>query len=141
MAKTNTKHDTSRSAAQDLQKDACRLYSAITGVPWTSSRDDNGEIKPRQSGQAGVDVVLSPRVRELLAKIKFPTCCECKNTKQWDLQRAILQARANTPKGQAWMLVLKRRAPLKVERIDPVVVMDLQVFQQLIMACLGDKRL
>jgi hypothetical protein len=38
-------------------------------------------------------------------------------------------------------LVLKRRAPLKAERIDPVVVMDLQVFQQLILACLEYKEL
>lgn len=140
MAKTNTKHDTSRSAAQDLQKDACRLYSAITGVPCGSSRDDDCEIKPRQSGQAGVDVVLSPRVRELLAKISMPACCECKNTKQWDVQRAIYQARANTPKGQDWLLVLKRRDQTKI-RINPVVVMDLQVFQRLILACLGDKGL
>lgn len=136
MAKTNTKHSTSRSAAQDLQKEACQLYSAVTGLPWASSRDDCADIKPRQSGQAGVDVVLSPRVRELLAKVGFPVYCECKNTKQWDLQRAILQARANTPKGQDWLLVLKRRAPLKVERIDSVVVMDLQVFQRLILSCL-----
>lgn len=81
-------------------------------------------------------MVLSQRVRDLLAKIGFPTCCECKNTKQWDLQRAILQARANTPKSSNWILVLKRRSPLKAERIDPVVVMDMKVFQELILACL-----
>lgn len=58
MAKTNTKHSTTRAAAQDLQKEACRLVSLITGVPWSSSRDDNTEIKPRQSGQAGFYFLL-----------------------------------------------------------------------------------
>jgi hypothetical protein len=73
---------------------------------------------------------------ELLSKISFPSACECKNTKNWDLQQAIFQARANTQDDQDWLLVMKRRAPLMVERIDPVVVLNLQVFQQLILACL-----
>ena len=132
MAKTTT----NRNAGQDLQQTACQLYSAITGIPWGNISNDDAEIKPRHSGRAGTDVVLSQRVREPLAKIGMPTCCECKNTKQWDLQRAILQARANTPTDQDWLLVLKRRATLKAERIDPVVVMDLRVFQRLILACL-----
>lgn len=137
MAKTNTSHGTSRSACQDLQKEACQLYSAITGIPWGSSRDDLAEIKPRQSGQSGTDVVLSPRVIMLLAKVGFPHCCECKNTKIWDLQRAIMQARNNTPNGRSWLLVMKRRAKLKKDRIDPVVIMDLGVFRELIVACLA----
>ncbi len=130
------KHSVSRDACQELQKDACQLYSAVTGLPWASSRDDRANIKPRQSGQAGTDVVLSSLAMELLSKIGFPSACECKNTKNWDLQQAILQARANTQDGQDWLLVMKRRAPLKIERIDPVVVMDLQAFQRLILACL-----
>jgi len=132
----STNHNTNRSAGQDLQKEACRLYSAITGVPWGSSQNDNAEIKPRTSGRVGTDVVLSSRARELLAKINFPTCCECKNTKQWDLQRAILQVRANALEGNNWIIILKRRAPFKVERINPVVVMDLKAFQDLILTCL-----
>ena len=135
------KHSVSRDACQELQKDACQLYSAVTGLPWASSRDDHADIKPRQSGQAGIDVVLSSRAIELLSKIGFPSACECKNTKNWDLQQAIIQARANTQDGQDWLLVMKRRAPLKTERIDPVVVMDLQVFQGLILACLREKGL
>ena len=131
MAKTKTRHSTTRDAAQDLQKTACELYSLITDVPWGSSQDDNAEIKPRQSGQAGVDVVLSPRIRQMLIERGFPDCCECKNAKTWDLQRAILQARTNTPKGSNWMLILKRRAKLSAERIDPVVVMDLKVFTRI----------
>ena len=130
--KTSNRHGTSRDAAQDLQKLACQLYSTITGVPWGSSRDDDIEIKPRQSGQAGVDVVLSPRIRQELIRIGFPDCCECKNTKSWDLQGAITQARANTPDGSAWMIILKRRAKVKVFRIEPVVVMDLGTFTKMI---------
>jgi len=135
---TRGRHGTSRNAGQDLQKQACGLYSAITGIPWASSRDDDAEIKPRQSGQAGVDVVLSPRAKKLLSEIlKFPTNCECKNTKSWNLQQAIRQAMANTPDGEAWMLVVKRRAVLEKDRIDPVVVMDMGVFQDLIIACIN----
>jgi hypothetical protein len=126
-----SKHDTNRAAAQDLQKEACKFYSTVTGVVWTSSRDDHGEIKPRQSGQSGTDVVLSSRVRELLISLGIPDCVECKNQKIWNLQSAILQARANTPKGSAWMLILKRRSATKAARIDPVVVMDLEVFTKM----------
>ncbi len=131
MAKTKTPHSTSRNAAQDLQKEACELYSIITGVPWGSSQDDNSEIKPRQSGQAGVDVVLSPRVQALLAEMGFPCACECKNAKTWNLQGAIRQARANA-KNDDWILVLKRRSKFKGERIDPVVVIDLENFKRLL---------
>lgn len=130
--KTSNRHGTSRDAAQDLQKLACELYSTVTGVPWGSSRDDDIEIKPRQSGQAGVDVVLSPRIRQEMIRIGFPDCCECKNTKSWDLQGAIVQAKVNTPEGSAWIIVLKRRAKVKVERIKPVVVMDLVAFNKMI---------
>ena len=132
MAKTNTKHSTTRAAAQDLQIEACKLYSTLTGIPYGSSRDDAVAIKPRQSGQAGVDVVITQWVRDKLIAAGIPDCCECKNTKTWNLQQAILQARANTPKGSNWMLIMKRRSKLKVERIDPVVVMDLKVFMNLI---------
>ena len=131
MAKTKTTHSTTRAAAQDLQIEACKLYSVITGVPHGYSRDDDAEIKPRQSGQAGVDVVLSSRIREEMIRIGFPDCCECKNTKTWNLQQAIRQARTNTPKGSNWILVMKRRSALKAERIDPIVVMDLQVFMNM----------
>lgn len=135
--KVGRKHSTNRDAAQDLQKEACKLYSILTGLSWSSSRDDSAHIKPRQSGQAGADVVLSDHARELLDKVGFPANCECKNTKDWDLQRAIIQARANTPKGQNWLIILKRRSELKKDRIDPVVVMDLEVFKRLIAACLA----
>jgi hypothetical protein len=128
VAKTKTSHSTSRNAGQDLQKEACKLYSLITGIPWGSSQDDNAEIKPRQSGQAGVDVVLSSGVREILSSIRFPANCECKNQKIWDLQRAIRQARA---KGSDWILIMKRRSKFKEERIDPVVIMDLEIFKAL----------
>ena len=136
MAKTKTSHSTTRGAAQDLQVAACKFISTLTGVPHGSSRNDDVEIKPRQSGQAGVDVVMSPRVRNMLIGSGIPDCIECKNTKTWNMQQAILQARANTPKGSNWMLIMKRRAKLKVERIDPIVVMDLKVFMNLIKECL-----
>lgn len=136
MAKTKTKHDTTRAAAQDLQKAACKLYSRITETPWGSSQDDDAEIKPRQSGQAGVDVILSPKVKSICAETGFPTACECKNVKTWDMQRAIQQAKTNA-KGEDWLLIMKRRAKLKKDRINPVVIMDMKVFMEVIMACLG----
>ena len=128
MAKTKTSHNTTRAAAQDLQIEACKLYSVLTGVPYGSSRDDGAEIKPRQSGQAGIDVILSPRIKAEMIRIGFPDCCECKNTKTWNMQQAIRQAKANTPEGSNWILVMKRRSSLKAERIDPIVVMDMKVF-------------
>jgi len=131
MVKTKASHNTNRSAAQDLQKEACKLFSIITGVPWGSSRDDNAEIKPRQLGQAGVDVVISARVQAMLAEVGFPCSCECKNQKIWDLQRAIKQARANA-KNDDWILIMKRRSKFKEERIDPVVVLDLEAFKMLV---------
>lgn len=128
----STRHGTNRSAAQELQKLACELYSLVTGVPVGSSQDDAAEIKPRQSGQPGIDVVLSPRIRQEMISIGFPDCCECKSVKDWDLQRAIKQAKANTPKGSRWILVMKRRAILNKDRIDPVVVIDLGVFMNMV---------
>lgn len=129
MAKTNTSHSTSRSAAQDLQKIACQLYSKIINVPWGTS--DDAEIKPRQSGQSGTDVIFSPRIKKVIEELNLPSCIECKNVKIWDMQRAIFQARANTPKGGSWMLVMKRRSRTKKDRIAPVVVLDLKVFTKL----------
>lgn len=134
--KSSNRHSTSRDAAQDLQKIACELYSILTGVKPGSSRDDHAEIKPRQSGQAGVDVVLSWRIKENMIGMGFPDCCECKNVKEWNLQQAVRQARANTPAGSSWLLVMKRRGQLKKDRIDPIIIMDLGVFKGFLEYCM-----
>lgn len=100
-----------------LQKWVCAQISQLVNLPW--GKDEH--IAPREMGQTGPDVRLSPLAREA-----FPFSVECKCQERWDVPGFIRQAQANLYPGTSWLLVLKRRG----ER--PVVVMDAEEFFKLL---------
>ncbi len=74
-------------------------------------------IATREMGQPGTDVRLVG-----LAKEMFPFSIECKNQESWSLQTWIDQAKKNQDKDTDWLLICKKN------RLNPVVVMDMEVF-------------
>lgn len=78
-------------------------------------------IASREASQTGTDVRLIGEAKE-----RFPFSVECKYQETWSLPAWIKQARANQSEGTEWLLVVKKN------RVDPVVVMDAEVFFKLI---------
>lgn len=97
----------------------CERISQVFDIPW--GLDEDFEIRSREMGQRGVDVILSPRVREM-----FPYSIECKNQEKWSIQADVEQAKKNTKDGTDWLLVYKKNGS------KPVVVLDAAVFMKLI---------
>ena len=66
----------------------------------------DGDIKPAIMGTSGVDVVLSPSAKNIIA---FD--CECKNVEKLigsSLTKAIQQAEGNTEKNRTTLLIFKK---------------------------------
>jgi len=80
-----------------LQVWVCRQISRAVNL--AAGRDEH--IAPREMGQGGPDVRLSPLAREA-----FPFSVECKSQERWDLPGFIRQAQANRYPGTDWLLVL-----------------------------------
>jgi hypothetical protein len=104
-----------KAKARRLQQWMCEKISQLTGTPW--GLDEDFEIRSREMGQKGVDVIMSPRVRKM-----FPFSIECKNQETWSIQADVRQAKANIKKETDWLLVYKKNGE------KPVVVLDAEVF-------------
>lgn len=105
-----------------LQKWVAEQISNITGISWGKDK----EIRSREAGQQGTDVVLSDRVKTL-----FPFSIECKNVENINLWDAIEQAKSNQQKDTEWLLFIKRN------NVDPVVVMDCNEFFRILKYVIG----
>jgi hypothetical protein len=81
------------------------------------------DVSSRGMGQSGTDICLSP-----LAKSKFKFATECKNHSKWNVPAAIRQAKANCDENSDWLLVFQKKSRKREERIDPIVILDLDVF-------------
>jgi hypothetical protein len=99
-----------------LQKLVCEMISKFTGIPWGSG--DDFEIRSREMGLNGVDVVLRGKAREA-----FPFSIECKNTESFSLAATIKQAMDNTKEGDDWLIVHNSS---KLEK--PIVILDMEAF-------------
>lgn len=99
-----------------LQKLVAELISELTGLEC----GPDCPIEPRQSSQNGTDIRLDTEARK-----RFPFSVECKNQESWSLPSAIQQAKANKYPDTDWLVVLAKN------RFKPVVVMDCEVFFQL----------
>jgi len=108
---------------RNLQQWTCKMISNFTGLCW--GKDE--EIASREMGQAGTDVRMSINARRL-----FPFSLECKSGNQWNLPAAIKQCQANLYPDTEWMIVLDRPSVIKEERISPIVVVDGEVFFQIL---------
>lgn len=78
-------------------------------------------IASREMGQSGTDIRLIGPAKEL-----FPFAVECKNQESWSIHNWIQQAKDNEDKDTDWLLFCKRN------RMKPVVVMDMDVFFEII---------
>ncbi len=108
-----------------LQQWTCKRISRLTGLEW--GKDE--QIASRESGQPGTDVRLTGDAADA-----FPWSCECKYQERWNMPAFIEQARKNRLPGTDWLLVLKRN------RQDPVVMMDAEVFFDLLARLPGHKK-
>jgi hypothetical protein len=107
-----------------LQDWTCQKVSEVTGIDW--GKTDDHEIKPRQMGQRGPDVIMSPTVRA-----KFPLTIECKNQKRLSILDWIEQAKSNCYPETDWLLVVRRSGRKKEDRTKEFVVLDAEVFFKL----------
>jgi len=112
-----------KAAGRDLQQWTCKHIADLLGLQWGA----NEMIASREGAQSGTDVRLVGEARQ-----RFPFSVECKNTKVWDLQKAVYQARGNCEPDTDWLLVMKRRHKLKDMRIEPIIVMDAGRFFRLL---------
>lgn len=114
-----------KAKARILQNWTCEQVSKATQIPW--GKIDDAEIKPRPMGQSGADVILSSRARKA-----FPFTVECKNQLKWNILAWIEQVKANLYPDTDWLLVLKRSGPKKKDQTKEVVVLDAEVFFEMI---------
>ena len=90
------------------------------------------DVSSRGMGQSGTDICLSP-----LAKNIFPFAIECKNHNKWNVPAAIRQAKANCDESSDWLLFFQKKSRKKEDRIDPVVIMDLETLMKLLYKIYG----
>jgi len=64
---------------------------------------EEGDLRPAIMGQAGEDIIQSPRARTVV-----PISIECKNQEKLSIWSALNQAQENCPENQAPALVFKR---------------------------------
>jgi hypothetical protein len=102
-----------------LQQWVCEQIANVLGA--TFSSDDDAQIKSRNMGQSGCDVIIDVDLLD-----RFPYSIECKNQEKWSIVKDIEQAKKNTKKDTSWLLFYKRN------HHDPVVVMDASTFFDLI---------
>lgn len=103
-----------------LQQWVCKKVAEITGFEWGSNGNDK-PIESRPMGQSGTDIRMESSVLK-----KFPFSVECKWQESWAIPAWIQQAKANLIKNTNWLLVIKK------SRENPIVVLDAQVFFDLI---------
>jgi hypothetical protein len=108
-----------KAKGKDLQNLVAKKISELLGIPI----EPDGEIVSRQSSQHGVDIVLSPRVRKL-----FPFSIEAKNQQQLNLPKTWKQASDNCYEGTHPLIVYKKTGKLKSDRVPPVVIVELDLF-------------
>jgi hypothetical protein len=110
----NTK--SAKAKGRRLQDWTAKMISNITGLEWGKDKD----ITPREMGQTGTDVRLSPSALAL-----FPFSVECKNCERWNIREWIEQAKSNEKDSTDWLLIVK------ANRGDPVAILDATSFMML----------
>lgn len=79
------------------------------------------DIESRGMGQQGTDIIFSPLAQQIV-----PYDIECKNCEQWNVPAWWKQTKDNTKEGRKPLLFIKKN------RHDPIVVMSLEDFLELI---------
>ena len=117
MAKKKSISIKSRKAkGRNLQKLVCKKLSELTGISWGKDK----EIESREMGQAGRDIKLYGKAKQLIL-----LDIECKNQEKWSVLTWIKQAKLNQEAGRYWALICKKN------HVDPVIIMDLDNFLEI----------
>lgn len=125
MAKKKSISIASRKAkGRELQNWTAKKIAELIGCEWGPDE----LVSPRPMGQSGVDVALIGEAFE-----SFPWSIECKRTEKLDLYGSIKQAKENQKPGTDWLLIARR------SRNDPIVVLDADVFFDLLRLIKGKK--
>lgn len=106
-----------KSKGRRLQNWVAQQIAQITNLP--VGKDEH--IAPREMGQSGPDIRLSPLAREA-----FPFSIECKNSERWNLTQTIQQAINNSYPNTNWLVILKRN------NYKPIAVIDAEIFFNLL---------
>ena len=114
-----------KAKGRKLQQWVCEQISRLTGYSWGPDE----QIASREMGQAGTDIRLTGD-----AAGAFPWSIECKCQQTWRLPDWIAQAQKNRLPGTDWLLICKRN------RQDPVVVLEAEVFFQVLDRLSGHKK-
>ncbi len=102
-----------KAKGRNLQQLAAKKIAEITGCEYGKDLD----IDSRPMGQAGTDVILRGKAKEL-----FPFAVETKACESWNVHAWIDQAKANIGDFKTWLLIAKR------SRNKPIVIMDYDTF-------------
>jgi hypothetical protein len=110
---------TAKQKGMNLQKWVCQKLCDIIGIEYDQKNDDC-EIRSREGGQHGADVVMRGSAAELL-----PFSIECKNSEQFGMQTTLEQVKANQKEGTEWVIVYKSS-----NMEQPVVIIDWNMFER-----------
>jgi len=114
---TSRRVRTGKAKGRRLQKYVAGKISEMTGISMGKDRD----IESREMGQAGVDIKLYGKAKEL-----FPYAIECKNAQNWSFKGYIKQARDNNTDGwDNWLLFVGKN------HFKPIVLMEADLFFEL----------
>lgn len=105
-----------KAKGRKLQQEIAKKVAKVTGCEYGKDLD----IDSRPMGQAGTDVILRGKAKEL-----FPFACETKACESWNPHQWIEQAKSNVGEFKTWLLFAKRR------NSKPVVIMDAEMFFEL----------
>lgn len=109
-------HQSAKAKGRKLQQLVANKISEVLDIPAGKDKD----IESRPGCQNGVDIILHGKAKEW-----FNWNVECKDHNSLNLKTSIAQAKANSEEDRPWLLVVKRSHRKKDERIEPVVIMDL----------------
>lgn len=122
--KQRIKPSSAKAKGRAFQQMICAKISELTGFEWGADKP----IESRPMGQNGTDVRMESQVLPL-----FPFSVECKCQESWSVPGWVAQAKVNVVSGTDWLLFCKR------SRQPPVVVMDVDVFFELMKKVNHDK--
>lgn len=100
------------------QKEVCQLIADILGVEY-DQQDDCCDIHSRESGLAGVDVIIRGDARR-----RYDYDIECKAAESIHLPEWIGQARSNSA-GDNWKLFIKNRS------VGKIVCMPIEAYKKI----------
>lgn len=115
-------HASAKGKGRNLQQWVCKKLADLLGIEY-NQQDDNCDIRSREMGQAGTDVILRGMAVE-----NIPVAIECKSVESLDFLKSINQAKENVKGSYKHWAVVHKRKSLN----SPVVIMDWSYYEELL---------